>query len=439
MRPMKLLTAMFLVLCACGGGGAKKETASGKGKKKGAEVTKVDDDGGEEGAEGGEGSEGRDGGDEGEEGGGKKGKKSAGAKGQKKGGSWGSGQARTCLDDSRLPDGAAVRVAAAMEKDVLRVCHEAGEGDETSRACVGVDPETGRGSRATIKPLAAASGELAAGKLKTEGEKPEVCSSEDQCKPLGKKAAKALAEVQAKEGGSGVVTSDGALLGLSGGGSYQVWNVAKDKPVKLKAPKSVTKEYLASAKLSVIGNEIVATWNPCAGPCTVTRRYDAKGKAVGADLTTEDVPHYYDDARWTILASDLLVFDTKSGKQQHAIKLFPEFPKYTVDGTAYTFGEDIIAPSTSVSLGEGRVALLFQQEPVIAIANLDEGKLVSLYRVPLCNDEDAEKDEEALKGSGDAAAAAGGEAAGEANGEDAGDKPAKPKSKSKSKAKKKSE
>lgn len=426
MRPMKLLTAMFLVLCACGGGGAKKETASGKGKKKGAEVTKVDDDGGEDGAEG---SEGSDRGDEGQEGGGNKGKKSAGAKGQKKGGSWGSGKARTCLDDSRLPDGAVVRVAAAMEKDVLRVCHEAGEGDETSRACVGVDPETGRGSRATIKPLAAASGELAAGKLKTEGEKPEACSSEAQCKPLGKKAAKALAEVQAKEGGGGVVTSDGALLGLSGGGSYEVWNVAKDKQVKLKAPKSVTKEYLASAKLRVIGNELVATWNPCAGPCTVTRRYDAKGKAVGADLTTEDVPHYYDDARWTILAKDLLVFDTRSGKQQHAIKLFPEFPRYTVDGTAYTFGEDIILPPTSVSLGEGRVAVLFQEEPVIAIANLDEGKLVSLYRVPLCNDEDAEKDEEALKGSGEAPAAAGDEAGGEAG----GDKPAKAKKKAKAK------
>lgn len=428
MRPMKLLTAMFLVLCACGGGGAKKETASGKGKKKGAEVTKVDD-GGEDGAEGSEGSEGSDRGDEGQEGGGKKGKKSAGAKGQKKGGSWGSGKARTCLDESRLPDGAVVRVAAAMEKDVLRVCHEAGEGDETSRACVGVDPETGRGSRATIKPLAAASGELAAGKLKTEGEKPEACSGEDQCKPLGKKAAKALAEVQAKEGGSGVVTSDGALLGLSGGGSYQVWNVAKDKPVKLKAPKSVTNEYLASAKLGVIGNELVATWNPCAGPCTVTRRYDAKGKVVGADLMTEDVPHYYDDARWTILAKDLLVFDTRSGKQKHAIKLFPEFPRYTVDGTAYTFGEDLSQPSTSVSLGEGRVAVLFQEEPVIAIANLDEGKLVSLYRVPLCNDEDAEKDEEALKGSGEAPAAAGDEAGGEAG----GDKPAKAKKKAKAK------
>ncbi len=316
---------------------------------------------------------------------------------------------------------------------MLRVCHEAGEGDETSRACVGVDPETGRGSRATIKPVAAAGGELAAGKLKTEGEKPEVCNREEQCKPLGKKAAKALAAMQEKEGGRSVVTSDGALLGLSAAGSYEVWNVAKDKPVKLKAPKSVTKEYLASAKLGVIGNEIVATWNPCAGPCTVTRRYDARGKAVGADLTTEDVPHYHDDARWTILAKDLLVFDTKSGKQKHAIKLFPEFPRYTVDGTAYTFGEDILQPSPAVSLGEGRVAVLFQEEPVIAIANLDEGKLVSLYRVPLCNDEDAEKDEEALQGSGDAAAAAGDEAAGEASGEDAGDKPAKS---SKKKAKK---
>lgn len=423
MRSMKLLTAMFLVLCACGGGSAKKETASGKGKKKGAEVTKLADEGGEDGDEGGgDGDEGREGG----------GKSAKGKKG-KKGGSWGSGKARTCLDDSRLPEGAPRKVVAAMEKDVLRVCYEAGEGEDVTRACVGVDPETGRGSRASIKPLAAAEGALAAGQLKTEGEKPEACSADDKCKALGKKASKAVA----KEGAKAVVTADGALLGISGeGGTYEIWNVAKDKPVKVKAPKSVTKEYVALAQLTVIGNEIYARWAPCAGPCAVARRFDAKGKAVGADLVTEDVPHYFDDARWTIVANDLHVFDTKTGKQLHAIKLFPEFPKYTVDGATYLFGEgQVVLSASSVSLGEGRAAVLFEQEPVIAIANLDEGKLLSLYRVPLCLDEDAERDERQLETAAGEAPAAAAEDEGEG-----GEPPAKSKSKSRSKSKaKKSE
>lgn len=424
---MKLLTAMFLVLCACGGGSAKKETASGKGKKGKAEVTKVEEGDGE-----GEGAGEAPEGDGGEDGGGKK---SASKKPGKKGGSWGSGKARTCLDESRLPEGSSVRVAAAMEKDVLRVCYEAGEGEDVTRACVGVDPETGRGSRASIKPLAAADGTFLAGKLKTEGEKPEACSADDKCKALGKKAAKAAAAFATETGGKSQVTSDGALLALSSDAKYELWNVAKDKPVKVKAPKSVTKEYVSAADLTVIGNEVLLRWNPCAGPCTVTRRIDSKGKVLGADLDTEDVPHSYDDTRWVTLAGDLRVFDAKSGKQQHAIELFPDFPKYTVDGQTFVFGSDIVLPTPVVSLGDGRVAVMPEGEPVMAIANVDEGKLLSLYRLPLCEDRDAANDEDALR-SMEKDAPAG---AADGDEDEPKEKPAKASKSSKKKAAKKDE
>jgi hypothetical protein len=376
MSDMKFLMAMIVAMAACGGGSSKPATNDTAGKRKVAKVEK-----GEKGSQD-------------EAGDGVKPKAGKRPKGAAKEGSWGRGKSRTCLDQSKLPDGSAASFAGAVEKAGLRICQVAkGEDDKDVRACIGLDPMTGRASKVSNKALAPA-GELPQGALKTEGEKPEACSSEGKCRALGRKATKAVKAALAKEG-SVVVTTDASLVAVSGE-RREVWNVAKDKMVKLKAPRAVTKKYVKQPAFRAVGAQLHVQWGPCAEPCSVARVFDAKGKVLSNDLETEDVPHFLDDQRWTLLADKLYVFDLGSGKRLHAIDLFPEGPKYTVDGTTYQFSGDGIRSSPSIPLGDGRVAILFHDEPVVAIANVDEGKLEALYRFPVCDDADARKDAEEL-------------------------------------------
>jgi hypothetical protein len=395
----KLLMAMLLALGACGGSSSK--SAAGAGKKKGKvakveKVEKVDDDGeaasGDEGAQDEEGS------------GKKKPKKGSASK------SWGSGKSRTCLDLSRLPDGASSTIAAAFEKDVLRVCREAKDDDgNDTRACIGMDPTTGRASKVSKKPLAAAAEALPEGALKMDGEKPEACSSDGKCRTLGKKAAKAVVAAMAAEGATATVTADASIVAVAGA-SREVWNVAKDKAIKLKAPRAVTAEYARQVTFRAVGKNLFAQWNPCVGPCNVARVYDVKGKVVINDLATEGVPHALDATRWMMANAELDVFELASGKRQHAIRLFPEAPTYIVDGTTYKFNSPEALPARAVLLGDGLVAVLFNEEPVVAIANVETGKVEARYRLPLCDDPDARKDAEQLGSEPEASSEAGSQA-----------------------------
>ena len=311
---------------------------------------------------------------------------------------WGSGKSRTCLDASRLPDGAPSWIAGAFENDALRVCREAQteDGDPT-RACIGMDPETGRAAKVGKKPLPAAAA-LPVGSLKTEGDKPQACTSDGTCRPLGKKATKAITAALATEGTTVTVTADASLLAVSG--ARDAWSVAKDKPVKLKAPRTA----VAPPVFLAAGKHLFAQWKTCAEGCPVARLFDAKGKALGDELKTADVPHAADDQRWTVLAGDLHVFDLATGKRQRVIELFPDAPQYRIDGTTYLFNGAPAAPSPSISLGGGRLAVLFDAEPVVAIANLETGKVDALYRLAVCDDADEERDAKEL-GAAEASAA----------------------------------
>ncbi|MBL9012604.1 MAG: hypothetical protein JNL83_00415 [Myxococcales bacterium] len=108
-----------------------------------------------------------------------------------------------------------------------------------------------------------------------------VCTG-GACKPVGKKLAAALATA-AKEAKENDATATFTALASDDGkhvafGS-NLWVVAGDKKLKLKAPKeykgNIDKPELGGVEL--VGGAIIANWYNCAGPCTQAVLVDAKG------------------------------------------------------------------------------------------------------------------------------------------------------------------
>jgi hypothetical protein len=154
---------------------------------------------------------------------------------------------------------------------------------------------------------------------------------------------------------------------------------------------------------SPVGRFVWGAWTPCAGPCTVNRLFAPDGKVVIDSIETEDGPHVLDATTWGLLTDKLEVFDLATGKRLREIAVVPETdpPTYTAGGAQYLWDGyalgDVNEPVPIIPLPEGRVALVFHDEPVVVIVSVGQGRVESRVRIPICGNTDAEEDAQALK------------------------------------------
>ena len=166
-----------------------------------------------------------------------------------------------------------------------------------------------------------------------------VCTG-GACKPVGKKLAAALASAAkaAKENDetatfTAAASDDGKHVAFDA----NLWVVAADKKLKLKAPKeykgNIDKPSLGGVEL--VGGAIIASWHNCAGPCTQSVLVDAngknRGKWFGAGFA---IP--LDAKRLGVLSieseNEFLVIDIATGK--HASSLAIDMGGETIAGAA---------------------------------------------------------------------------------------------------------
>ncbi|MBA3461046.1 MAG: hypothetical protein H0T46_13865 [Deltaproteobacteria bacterium] len=169
--------------------------------------------------------------------------------------------------------------------------------DYEDKNCAGVDPATG-----AVRPLTAPPKAASASAAHLSAAKDAVCvgAGDASCTKLGKKAKAALAKAftresqainegnpQPRDPEARVVLSDDkafAILGYGEGDSYgyELWDVKKDKMVRVKAwtgDRDFRKQY--ASPVGFVGDLVVFTFAPCAGPCAESRLYTRAGKAVG--------------------------------------------------------------------------------------------------------------------------------------------------------------
>ena len=302
-------------------------------------------------------------------------------------------EAPICLEPDQLPGEA--HVVAAVEGEALRVCleTEADAAHPQARACVALDLATGEPSKAGDGPVAPEP-RLPAGTLEDRDGKPVACASDGTCRPLGRRLRRFLASRKDKDEPVGV-SSDAAVMA----GGAQLWSVRKDRRIKIAPPRD-THEYAPQVSYTIAGRFVIGQWTPCAADCQEYRVFAPDGRVVVDKIGSEGRPHVLDATRWGVLSNTLEVFDLATGKRRSKIAVFPagKPATYAVDGVTYVWNEDPnfeISPeqySTFVPLAPGRVAIVFRSEPVVAIVDLDQAKVESRIRIPICGDPDAERD-----------------------------------------------
>lgn len=165
--------------------------------------------------------------------------------------------------------------------------------DYEDKNCAGVDPVTG-----AVRPLTAPPKAAPASDVHLSAAKDAVCvgAGDASCTKLGKKATAALAKAfteesqainegnpQPRDPVAHVALSDDkafAILGYGYGG--ELWDVKKDKTVRVKAwtgDREYRKQY--ASPVGFVGDLVVFSFTPCAGPCAESRLYTRAGKAVG--------------------------------------------------------------------------------------------------------------------------------------------------------------
>lgn len=164
--------------------------------------------------------------------------------------------------------------------------------DYEGKHCAGVDPATG-----TVRPLAAAP-EAAPSTTRLGAARDAVCTGADDasCVKLGKQATAALVKAYTEasrginEGNPtprepapiAIVADDKAfaILGFEYGG--ELWDLKKDKSVRVKmwtGDKEFRKGF--ASPVGFVGDLVVFTATPCAGPCAESRLFTRAGKGVG--------------------------------------------------------------------------------------------------------------------------------------------------------------
>lgn len=215
--------------------------------------------------------------------------------------------------------------------------------------------------------------------VKLDGGTWAVCTA-GTCKPVGKKLASALVGPvgQEKTNDSPAflarATDDGKLVAVGS----DLWVVASDKKLKLKAPKeykgNIDKPSLGGVE--IVGNAVIANWYNCAGPCTQAVLVDAKGanrgKWFGGGVALQ-----LDAKRLAVLsiesANELVVIDLPSAKQTSRL--------------AIDMGG--VTPATAAKIDESTVVIAYQTMDgwTVTYASAPAGKAVSAgasYKIAGC-------------------------------------------------------
>jgi hypothetical protein len=164
--------------------------------------------------------------------------------------------------------------------------------DYEGKHCAGVDPTTG-----TVRPLSAAP-KAAPSTTRITTARDAVCTAADDasCVKLGKKAAAALkkAYTEASQGINegnptprepetiAIVSDDKAFAVLGYEYAGELWDLKKDKPVRVKVwtgDREFRKGF--ANPVGFVGDLVVFTATPCAGPCAESRMFTRAGKGVG--------------------------------------------------------------------------------------------------------------------------------------------------------------
>ncbi len=189
--------------------------------------------------------------------------------------------------------------------------------------CFAVSPTTD--AVAGIKPAAAPASAPIAITVTADG---KACNG-PTCKTLGKRAAAAIAKATAAEKQNFpdhtvpvLATMD--LKSVVFGD--RMFSIAKDKEIKLKAPKEYRRrsDKPQLGTLDVVGNAVIANWLDCAGPCAMGVVVDAAGANKGTWFNA-GTPMVLDGTRVAIIPSDsaatITVLDTATAKQFGRIEL----------------------------------------------------------------------------------------------------------------------
>lgn len=165
--------------------------------------------------------------------------------------------------------------------------------DYEDKNCAGVDPATG-----AVRPLPGRPKAGSPAAVHLSAKKDAVCvgAGDASCTKLGKKATAAVAkafteEAQAINEGNPqpsdpvahVSLSDDKAFAILGYGSgVELWDLKKDKTVRVKAwtgDREYRKQY--ATPVALVGDLVVFSFTPCAGPCGESRLYTRAGKPVG--------------------------------------------------------------------------------------------------------------------------------------------------------------
>ncbi len=165
--------------------------------------------------------------------------------------------------------------------------------DYEDKHCAGVDPATG-----AVRPLTTPPKSAAASVAHLSATKDAVCvgAGDASCTKLGKKATAALAKAfteesqainegnpQPRDPVARVFLSDDKAFAILGYGyGVELWDVKKDKAVRVKAwtgDREFRKQY--ASPVGFVGELVVFSFAPCAGPCAESRLYTRGGKAAG--------------------------------------------------------------------------------------------------------------------------------------------------------------
>jgi hypothetical protein len=177
--------------------------------------------------------------------------------------------------------------------------------------------------------------------VRDEGGKPAVCSKAG-CKPAGPKLAAAIVEERKSAAADGqtprlAATADRKAVVVGS----EVWSLAGDKPLKLKAPASYKRgggDPPGIVGIDVAGDVLVVDWTDCAGPCTRGQIVDSGGKNKGADFAGGGPVFQLDAKRFVVISeyAEVQIFSL-AGKPLGAIQLGDEPSYYSAialdDGT----------------------------------------------------------------------------------------------------------
>lgn len=298
-----------------------------------------------------------------------------------------------CVTNHALPYGTPWLVTQ-RDQSRLHLCAVAFEATDNSsfepptlRSCITIDLASG-----ALSPF---TGEISAAP-QPSGERVLIrdgvmfaCGSDSACRPVGRRLANAA---RIEQGTPGMrISPDGKLAVLDRDSTadrpQRVWDVTKDRPLgRFPPPRGIERAYLNTGSFSFLGDMLVQSWEPCAGPCEVSRIYRRDGVVIVPKLVNRTGVRMLPDGRLAVMEESLEIYDPRRAVLLRTIELVPDeyFLKY--GDTPYT-GE---IPSPLVPLDGGALAVFMQDDNTIAIAvvDIDAGKQLRRFEIPYCGSRD---------------------------------------------------